>query len=111
MKAGRLQTCRDPEWWKVAMLPQESMTADKGREGKLNIELVANRMMSLQEFFALSGKHWLDEIRQMSAESAAMKDLGLVVGDMSKARRAPEPVDEEDDPDEEDPAKTDIEDT
>jgi hypothetical protein len=111
MKAGRLQTCRDPEWWKVAMLPQESMTADKGREGKLNIDLVANRMMSLQEFFALSGKHWLDEIRQMSAESAAMKDLGLVVGDMSKARRAPEPVDEEDDPDEEDPAKTDIEDT
>ncbi len=111
MKAGRLQACRDPEWWKVAMLPQESMTADKGREGKLNIELVANRMMSLQEFFALSGKHWLDEIRQMSAESAAMKDLGLVVGDMSKARRAPEPVDEEDEPDDEDPAKTDIEDT
>jgi len=108
LKAGRLPACRDPEWWKVAMLPQESITADKGREGKLNIDLVANRMMSLQEFFALSGKHWLDEIKQMSMEDSALKDLGLVVGDITKRRRPdPEQLDPLDD---EDPAATDIED-
>ena len=109
MKAGRLRECRDPEWWKVAMLPQESMTADKGREGKLNIDLVANRLMSLQEFFALSGKDWLTEIRQMAAENDQLKDLGLAVADIARAnaKRPPEQMDEMD---EEDPAADDIED-
>lgn len=110
MKMGRLPACKDPEWWKVAMLPQESMTADKGREGKLNIELVANRMMSLQEFFALSGKDWLTEIEQMADEDTALSDLGLVVGDVLKktAHARPEQTDE---PDDDDPASDDIEDT
>jgi len=108
MKAGRLPVCRDPEWWKVAALPQESMTADRGREGKLNIELVANRLMSLQDFFALQGKHWLDELRQISTENDAMKDLGLAVGDVARAAvKVPNQFDEIDD---EDPAKGDIED-
>lgn len=109
MKSRRLPECRDPEWWKVATLPQESMTADKGREGKLNIDLVANRLMSLQDFFALQGKHWLDELRQMSAESTALADLGLAVADVARAaagRPKPEQVDE---PDDDDPAKSDIE--
>jgi len=110
MKAKRLPECRDPEWWKVAMLPQENMTADKGREGKLNIELVANRMMSLQDFFALQGKDWLTEIRQISNEQNELAELGLAVADVvrSGARRSePQQVDE---PDDEDPATDDIDD-
>lgn len=107
MKAGRLPECRDPEWWKVAMLPQENMTSDKGREGKLNVELVANRMMSLQTFFALDGKDWLTEIEQISAEEKELSDLGLVIGDL--ARRTPRVPDQLDDLDEEDPATNDIE--
>jgi hypothetical protein len=109
MKAGRLRECRDPEWWKVAMLPQENITADKGREGKLNIDLVANRMMSLQTFFALDGKHWLNEIRQMADEDGKLRELGLVVGDVLK-RTAHARPEETDEPDDEDPAKGDIED-
>jgi hypothetical protein len=110
MKAGRLPECLDPEWWKVAMLPQENITADKGREGKLNIDLVANRLMSLQTFFALDGKHWLDEIRQMSDEDTALRDLGLVVGDVAKSKTAHAmPPEQVDDPDEEDPAADDME--
>ena len=109
MKARRLPECRDPEWWKVAMLPQDNMTADKGREGKLNIDLVANRLMSLQDFFALQGKHWLDEIRQMSSEDATLKDLGLVVGDLARGARNPKPEPEQiDEPDDDDPAAQDI---
>jgi hypothetical protein len=42
----------------------------------------------------------------MSAEDEALKDLGLVVGDVLKRRP---PVDQVDEPDEEDPATTDIE--
>ena len=110
MKAGRLQTCRDPEWWKVAMLPQESMTADKGREGKLNIDLVANRMMSLQEFFALSGKHWLDEIRQMASEDSKLRELGLAVADVARGGSKPDMPDQLDEMDDEDPAAKDIDD-
>jgi hypothetical protein len=109
MKAGRLRECRDPEWWKVAMLPQESMTADKGREGKLNIDLVANRLMSLQDFFALSGKDWLTEIRQMAAENDQLRDLGLAVADIARAN-AKLPPEQLDEPDEDDPATSDIED-
>ena len=87
MKAGRLPECQDPQWWKLAMLPQASMTADKGREGKLNIELVANQMMSLQTFFGLEGQHWLTEIQQISKEKKALGELGLVVGDIIKTKR------------------------
>ena len=108
LKANRLPTCRDPEWWKVAMLPQASITADRGREGKLDIDLVANRLMSLQQFFAKDGQDWLTEIRQMSAENDPLKELGLVVADVARGMvqlpTLPEPVDALDD---EDPAAID----
>jgi hypothetical protein len=109
MKAGRLPECRDPEWWKVAMLPQENMTADKGREGKLNIDLVANRLMSLRTFFALDGKHWLDELRQIGTEETALREIGLVVGDVARANAKNPPPSQFDEPDDEDPAAGDIE--
>jgi hypothetical protein len=108
MKAGRLPECRDPEWWKVTMLPQASITADRGREGKLDIDLVANRMMSLQEFFAKDGKDWLGEIMQMSEEDSVLGSLGLAVADVARGKiqgdPEPEPVDE---PDDDDPVTTD----
>lgn len=108
MKNGRLPVCRDPEWWKVAMLPQASITADRGREGKLDIDLVANRLMSLQEFFAKEGKDWLSEIRQMSEENRQLSDLGLVVADVARNTVQVPPLPEQvDEPDEEDPAAAD----
>lgn len=111
LKANRLPACRDPEWWKVAMLPQENITADKGREGKLNIDLVANRLMSLQTFFALDGRHWLAELRQMANENEELSALGLAVADVARANaKIPQP-EMLDKPDDEDPAITDIEDT
>lgn len=112
IKARRLPECRDPEWWKVAMLPQENITADKGREGKLNIDLVANRLMSLRTFFALEGKHWLDELRQMDTEQNELQNLGLAIADVARAPASRTPViepEQVDDPDAEDPATQDIE--
>lgn len=106
LKAGRLPECRDPQWWKVGMLPQGSITADRGREGKLDIELVANRLMSLQEFFAKEGKDWLSEVRQMADEDAQLSKLGLAVADVARRAVAPrEPENTADDePDADDPA-------
>lgn len=109
LKAGRLPECRDQEWWKVAMLPQENMTADKGREGKLNIDLVANRLMSLRTFFALDGKDWLEEIRQMDLEQKELSTLGLAVGDVARGT-SKIPPDQLDPIDGEDPANTDTQD-
>lgn len=106
MKSGRLDACRDPEWWKVGMLPQGNITADRGREGKLDLELVANRLMSLQEYFAKEGKDWLTEIQQMAEEDTQLSDLNLAVADVAK--RGSRILVREDDgrqtPDEEDPA-------
>lgn len=106
MKAGRLPACRDPEWWKVGMLPQGNITADRGKEGKLDIDLVANRMMSLQEWFAKEGKDWLSEIRQIAEEENELSQLGLAVADV--ARRGSRITVTEDDgrqtPDDDDPA-------
>jgi hypothetical protein len=108
LKNNRLPACRDPEWWKVAMLPQASITADRGREGKLDIDLVANRLMSLQEFFAKEGKDWLTEIRQMSEENSQLADLGLVVADVARNTVAlPQFPEQLDEPDAEDPATND----
>lgn len=110
MKEGRLRPCRDPEWWKVAMLPQASITADRGREGKLDIELVANRLMSLQTFFAKDGLDWLTEIKQMSEENDQLADLGLVVADVARGGKKKPEEEEETPPDEDDPAADDEED-
>jgi hypothetical protein len=115
IKGGRLPMPKDPAWWKVVTLPQESITADKGREGKLNIDLVANRMMSLQTFFALSGQNWLTEIRQIAKEQTKLDALGLAVADIARGgAAAAADAEEEDaadpvDPDEEDLAADDLE--
>ena len=86
LKAGRLPVCKDPAWWKVTMLPQASITADRGREGKLDIDLVANQMMSLQQFFAKDGQDWLTEIRQMAEENRQLAELGLVVAEVARGQ-------------------------
>jgi hypothetical protein len=66
--------------------------------------------MSLRTFFALDGKHWLDEMRQIQTEESELRDLGLAIGDLSRAaatdQRTPE---QEDELDEEDPAGDDAE--
>lgn len=107
MKAARLRACRDPQWWKVGMLPQGNITADRGREGKLDIDLVANRMMSLQEWFAKEGKDWLSEIRQIAEEDQELSQLGLAVADVAR-RGSRITLREESDtpPDDDDPATT-----
>lgn len=88
IKAGRLpEPTGDAKFWKATFLPQASLTADKGKVGRLNIELVKNRMRSLQTHFAEEGLNWLNEIRQISREKETMSGLGLAMDEVLAENR------------------------
>lgn len=81
--AGRLpEPAGSAKFWRATFIPQASLTADKGRVGKLNIELVQNHLRSLQTHFAEDGQHWLRELRQIGREKKHLSDLGLAVEDV-----------------------------
>lgn len=87
MKAGRLpEPAGSAQFWKCAMIPQASITADKGKVGRLNIELVRNRMRSLQTHFAEEGLDWETELRQIAHEQDTMRELNLVLEDLTQGR-------------------------
>jgi hypothetical protein len=89
IEAGRLpEPAGAGDFWKATFLPQASLTADKGKVGKLNIELVRNKMRSLQTHYAEEGLDWQSELRQISDENEFMKDLNLVLDDLDKERRS-----------------------
>lgn len=76
MKAGRLsEPGAGARWWRMGFIPQASLTADKGREGKLNLELVEGRLRSLRTHFAEEGLHWQQELRQIAKERREWKEL------------------------------------
>lgn len=85
IKAGRLpEPSGSGKFWQATFIPQASITADKGRVGKLNIELVKNNLRSLQTHFAEEGGYWLKELRQMAKEKKALSDLGLTIDEILK---------------------------
>jgi capsid protein len=94
--AGRLpEPPGQAEFWRCTWLPQGSLTADKGREGKLNIELIHNNMRSLATHFGEEGSDWQSELRQISKERRAMRELdlnfkGLAPEEPAPARQDPE---------------------
>jgi len=89
--ANEIQAGRLPEppgagvFWKAAFLPQANLTADKGREGALNIEFVKNHMRSLATHYAEEGKDWQTELRQIAREKKQLVDLGLMLDDLAKS--------------------------
>jgi capsid protein len=65
-------------WWRAEYIPSApDPTLDKGREGKLDVLLVKNRMLSLKEYFARCGKHWEGQLDQMRTEADYMERHGL----------------------------------
>ena len=87
IQAGRLpEPAGSAQYWRAAFLPQASLTADKGKVGKLNIELVKNHMRSLQTHYAEEGLSWVREIRQISKEKKFMRELDLALDDLAKEK-------------------------
>lgn len=84
IKAGRLpEPSGSAKFWQAAFIPQASLTADKGKVGRLNIELVKNHMRSLQTHYAEEGLNWQRELEQIGREKEYMKDIGLVFSDLA----------------------------
>lgn len=99
MTAGRLAPCRDPKWWLHTWIPQASITADRGREGQLNLEEVRMRTRSLATHFGEQGKYWLRELRQVAKERRKLASLGITVDEAVAAAPPPPTRDEEIDDD------------
>jgi capsid protein len=85
IQAGRIPPPPpDAKYWRAAFIPQASLTADKGRIGSLNIELIKNRMLSLADYYAEGGKDWWAELKQIAKEKKALKELGLLIEDVER---------------------------
>lgn len=88
IEAGRLpEPAGNAQFWRAAFLPQASLTADKGKVGRLNIELVGSHLRSMQTHFAEEGLYWKRELRQIGKEKAYMKELGLTLDDLDREQR------------------------
>lgn len=75
MKAGRLPPCQDPEWWKVGWIPQAALTVDRGRDGKLYIDLHKSAMITLSRHYDEQfSEDWKPNIDQWMNELAYMRD-------------------------------------
>jgi capsid protein len=89
IQAGRLpEPAGSAKFWKAAWLPQASITADKGRMGSLDIDLVKNNMRSLASYYAEQGLDWQTELTQIAKERVELNKLGLAMNDLAKERDA-----------------------
>lgn len=69
-------------WWRAEYLPgSPDPTIDKGRDGKLDVLLVKNRMMTLKNYHGGSGKHWKLQLDQLKIEQEAMEERGISFAD------------------------------
>lgn len=83
MNRGALPMCEDPEWWKHGWQPQQKLTVDIGRDGKLYIDMHKSGMISLKRYHAQLGQNWKQETDDYLDERAyiiqAVKDRGLTM--------------------------------
>lgn len=86
--AGRLhEPAGSAKYWNATFLPQSSITADKAKVGKLNMELVKQQLRSLQTHYAEEGLSWKKELRQISKEKNFKKELNLTLDDLDREQR------------------------
>jgi hypothetical protein len=63
LKNGRLPKCKDPEWFKHGWQPEQKITVDIGRDGKLYLDMHQRGMISLNRWFSSSlGASWQPEV-------------------------------------------------
>jgi capsid protein len=66
-----LPPCQDPEWWKHGWQPQQKLTVDIGRDGKLYLDMHKAGMISLKRYFGSTmGVDWKPEIDDYLDERA-----------------------------------------
>jgi capsid protein len=80
LNAGILPPCEDPEWWQCDWIRPRKLTVDRGKDGKLYIELQGRGMLSLERWYGEQGQDWEVETRQVLREKAWIKKLAASSG-------------------------------
>lgn len=78
IKEGRLElpdSLKGQRWWNVGWQWQADMTIDRGREGKLEMEMVAKEYMTRQEMWGRRGKDWEEEEWQLRLERKRLAEM------------------------------------
>ena len=68
MKAGRLPEPSKGDFWKVRWSPPKSITADVGRVGKLNIEMLRAGLTTSAAHYESQGLDYEAELDQVARE-------------------------------------------
>lgn len=81
MDRGELPMCKDPDFDNATWQTPPSLTVDRGRDGKLNIELTRNGMMSLNQYWSELGhdprKMREQCIREIAEDKAKCEEYGI----------------------------------
>jgi capsid protein len=81
MDRGELPICKDPNFDNATWQTPPSLTVDRGRDGKLYIEMVKNGMMTLDQYWSMQGheSRAMREqcIREIAEDRAMCKALGV----------------------------------
>lgn len=85
IREGRVPAPAGGKFWRVDCIPQADLTVDKGRDGKLNIDLVGAKLRSLRTHFGEEGRHWLREMKQIKREEKAILELREVAEEIDAA--------------------------
>ncbi len=93
MKAGRLPEPSKGDFWKVRWSPPKSITADVGRVGKLNIEMLRAGLTTSAAHYESQGLDYEAELDQVAREIQMRmqkeKEYGLPPGSMTAALLPP----------------------
>lgn len=105
---GKVAEPSDPEWWSCEWQGPPSQTIDKGREGRLYIDLVTSGLMSRNEWWAKQGKAGLKQRRavidEIAEDLAYCKEKGVPSGLYYKTMPGQAGVEEPADPGKKPPA-------
>ncbi len=81
IKAGRLDIPGGVEkWWKARWVPQADMTIDRGRDGKLMVELLKEGYMTETDFWASQGMDFEEQERRKAWEAIRKIEIAAEMG-------------------------------
>lgn len=99
--AGRLRECPDPQWWKHEFIPPARWTIDRGKDGKLHLEMVRSGALTFRRMLGWEGldseielQEWIDEMKMISDMAVAARlDPAFVLDRVYARVGVPAPTD------------------
>ena len=67
-------------WYRASWIPQADLTIDRGRDGKLDQALMADGLMTREEWWARQGKDWKTEEAKVIREEAWIREQREAAG-------------------------------